>query len=324
MRPPTPYKIVFFGTSDFAVPVLERLHADKDFSILEVVTQPDRPVGRKRALTAPPVKRAALLLGLPVAQPDRIRGERMLEHFKTIGADAFIVVSYGKILPKNLLAVPPFGGINLHASLLPAYRGASPISAAIAAGDGETGVTLMVMDEKMDEGPILRVARMPIADEDTTETLTAKLAALGADIIVPALQDFFSGALVPQPQEHSKASYTRMLRREDGRIDWSKSAGEIEHFVRAMQPWPEAFTSWKRGNNALKVTIKKTAVLHPTEPCQAGGGLAAVCQLATGMLGVNCGSGSLHVLALQLEGKKEMEAKAFLNGHPDFIGAKLE
>jgi methionyl-tRNA formyltransferase len=321
--PQKPYKIVFFGTSDFAVPVLQRLQTEKDFSILQVVTQPDRPVGRKHVLTAPAVKRAALALGLTVVQPECVRGHEALSHFESLGADAYVVVSYGKILPKKLLDLPRFGGINVHASLLPAYRGASPISASITAGDEETGVTVMIMDEKMDEGPVLDYARLAITEDDTTETLTHKLSHVGADIIAPTLNAYFSGALTPQPQDNSKASYSGILSREDGRIDWTKSATELECFVRAMQPWPEAFTFWTRGDKAQKLTIKKASVLHPTAPCDASGKTSLACKLADGTLAVNCGTGSLILKTVQLEGKNETDAKAFLNGYPDFIGTTL-
>jgi methionyl-tRNA formyltransferase len=317
------YKIVFFGTSDFAVPVLQRLQSEKSFSILQVVTQPDRPVGRKHILTAPAVKRAALALGVPVVQPEIIRGHEALLHFESLGADAYVVVSYGKILPKKLLNLPRFGGINVHASLLPAYRGASPISAALKSGDKETGVTVMLMDEKMDEGPVLDYTRLPITEEDTTATLTHKLSHAGADIIVPTLHAYFSGSLAPQPQDHAKASYSGILSREDGHLDWSKSATELERFVRAMQPWPEAFTFWTRGDKKQKITIKAATVLHPTAPCDAEGNASVICKLADGSMGVNCGSGSLLLKTVQLEGKNEMDAKAFLNGHPDFIGTTL-
>ncbi|WKZ29240.1 MAG: methionyl-tRNA formyltransferase [Patescibacteria group bacterium] len=321
--PREPYNIVFFGTSDFAVPVLQHLQTDGSFSILQVVTQPDRPVGRKHVLTAPPVKRAALELGLSIVQPESLRGHEAESHFKNLNADAYVVVSYGKILPKRLLELPKYGGINVHASLLPAYRGASPISAAINAGDKETGVTIMVMDEKMDEGPVLDYARMPISEEDTTATLTHKLSELGADIIAPTLKAYFAGALSPQAQDNAKASYSGILTREDGRIDWSKSAVEIERFVRAMQPWPEAFTFWTRGGKAQKLTIKKASVLHPSAPCDAAGNTSVACKLADGTLAVNCGTGSLLLKTIQLEGKNETDAKAFLNGHPDFIGSQL-
>ncbi len=321
--PQKPYSIVFFGTSDFAVPVLQSLKADGDFSIVEVVSQPDRPAGRKKIMTAPAVKRAAETLGLPVYQPESVRDEDALAHFKNLGADAFVVVSYGKILPKKLLDIPAFGGVNVHASILPAYRGASPISAAIAAGEKETGVTIMVMDEKMDEGPILHIAHLPISDDDTTDSLTPKLAKLGGDEIVPTLKAYLSGALAPKPQEHAQASYTRILAREDGHMDWTKSATEIERFVRAMQPWPEAFTFWTRKGKKLKITIKKSEILHPTVKCSEGAETASVCTLADGTVCVNCGEGAIELLRIQLEGKNEMDAKAFVNGYPDFVGAVL-
>ena len=322
--PQKPYKIVFFGTSDFAVPILERLRGDADFSLLEVVTQPDKPAGRKRLLTAPAVKRAAETFGLKVHQPASIKDEAETAHFKELGADAYVVVSYGKILPKALLEIPPFGGVNVHASLLPCYRGASPISAAIAAGEKETGITVMKMDEKMDEGPTLATSRVPIGDEDTTETLSIKLARSAAELIGPTLKLYLEGGIEPKPQAHEQASYCGILKREDGRIDWSKGAVEIERFIRAMQPWPEAFTHWARGGKPpLKLTIKKAAVLHPESKCDVSGAPGSVCKLSDGTVGVNCGAGSLTLKTVQLEGKKQADIKDFLNGHADFTGAVL-
>ena len=322
--PSTTRKIVFFGTSDFSVPILERLHGEEEFEILEVVTRPDRPSGRKRVLTAPAVKRAAETFGLKVHQPESLRDPATLSRLKSLGADVFIVVSYGKILPKELLDAPPFGGVNVHASLLPAYRGASPINAAIMAGDKETGVTVMKMDEKMDEGPILSEARVAIGEEDTTATLSVKLSAAAADLLSPTLKVYLAGGVKPTPQDHSKASYCGILKREDGKIDWSKSAAEIERFIRAMQPWPEAFTHWAReGKPALKLIIKKASVLHPESRCEISGKTGAVCKLSDGTVGVDCGTGSLWLKTIQLEGKNPMDAKSFLNGYPDFIGAEL-
>lgn len=322
--PQKPYRIVFFGTSDFAVPILERLRGDGDLSIVEAVTQPDRPVGRKRLLTAPAVKRAAETFGLKVYQPESLRGEEALSHFRKLEADAYVVVSYGKILPKALLEIPAFGGVNIHASLLPAYRGASPISAAIAAGEKETGITVMKMDEKMDEGPMLATSRLPIGEEDTTETLSIKLAQSGAEMIGPTLKLYLEGGIEPKPQDHSQASYCGILEREDGLIDWSKSAVEIERFIRAMQPWPEAFTHWTRGSKpALKLTIKKASVLHPESTCDAVGKRGAACKLSDGTVGVNCGTGSIILKTIQLEGKNPTDLKGFLNGYPDFVGAEL-
>jgi methionyl-tRNA formyltransferase len=321
--PQKPYPIAFFGTSDFAVPILERLKVDGDFSIVEVVTQPDRPSGRKRTMTAPPVKRAAERLGLPVWQPETLKDDAAFERLSKLGVQAYVVVAYGKILPKRLLDVPPFGGVNVHGSILPSYRGASPISAAIAAGEKETGVTIMKMDEKMDEGPTFDTKRIAIDDEDTTESLSRKLSDIAADMIAPTLKLYLEGNLQSVPQDHSKASYTKILDREDGRIDWKKGAVEIERFARAMQPWPEAFTSWTRKGTPMKLTIKKAAVMHPTTKCDPEGKPGTVCKLAGGQIGVNCGEGSLELMEVQLEGKNPSDIKSFLNGHSDFAGAQL-
>ena len=322
--PKKPYRIVFFGTSDFAVPILERLKADGDFSVVEVVTQPDRPVGRKRVLTAPPVKRAAETFGLAVWQPETVKDDAAFAHLSALGADAFVVVSYGKILPKRVLEIPPFGGVNVHASILPFYRGASPIGAAIAAGEKETGVTVMKMDEKMDEGPTMAIRRIPIGEDDTSETLMRKLADLAGGMIAPTLKLYLEGALEPAPQDHAKATYTRILSREDGRIDWTRSAVELERFVRAMNPWPEAHAVWTRKGVPLRLTVKKASVLHPVTPCASSGKPGALCRLSDGTLGVNCGEGSLQLEELQLEGKNAMDAKTFLNGYADIVDGRLE
>lgn len=321
--PQKPYKIAFFGTSDFAVPILERLKADGDFSVAEVVTQPDKPVGRKHVMTGTPVKRAAERLGLPLWQPATLKDDAAYEHLSKLGVEAFVVVAYGKILPKRVLDIPPFGGVNVHGSILPYYRGASPISAAIAAGEEETGVTIMKMDEKMDEGPTLDTKLMAIDDEDTTETLSRRLSGMAADMIAPILKLYLEGNLQPIPQNDPKATYTKILAREDGRVDWKKSAVEIERLVRAMQTWPEAHAIWTRKGKPLKLTIKKAAVMHPTSKCDVGGKTGTVCRLSEGVVGVNCGEGSLQLLDVQLEGKNPSDIKSFLNGYPDFVGADL-
>jgi len=322
--PQKPYRIAFLGTSDFAVPILERLHTDEDFSVVEAVTRPDRPVGRKRALTAPPVKRAAETLGIPVWQPETLKDEEAAKHLSGLNVEAYVVVAYGKILPKRLLDIPPFGGVNVHGSILPKYRGASPISAAIAAGEKETGVTVMVMDEKLDEGPALATEKIAVDDDDTTETLSRKLSELGASMIAPTLKLYLEGNVRPQPQDHAHASYTAILKREDGRVDWKKSAAEIERFVRAMTPWPEAHAIWTRRGMPLKLTFKKTSLLHPESACGGDGTPGSVCKLSDGTVGVNCGEGSLRLETIQLEGKNPVDAKSFLNGYQDLVGAQLE
>lgn len=322
--PQKPYRIAFFGTSDFAVPILERLNADEDFSVVEVVTQPDKPVGRKRVMTGSAVKRAAEALGLALWQPATVKDDTAAEHLSTLDVQTFVVVAYGKILPKRVLDIPPFGGVNVHASILPFYRGASPIGAAIAAGEKETGVTVMLMDEKMDEGPALATEKLAIDEEDTTASLTPRLAELGAQMIGPALKLYLEGHVQPVPQDHPRATYTKILAREDGRVDWTRGAIEIERFGRAMFPWPEAHALWMRKGVPLKVTIKKASVLHPKSKCDTAGRPGTICKLADGTVGVNCGEGSLLLREIQLEGKNPIDTKSFLNGYPDFVGATLE
>lgn len=318
-----PWRVVFFGTSDFPSPSLEALRADKDFEITLVVTQPDKPVGRSKQLMAPPVKRAALQMGLSVWQPESLKTAEAEDRLKKENADAFIVAAYGKILPQRLLDIPRMGCVNIHGSLLPLYRGASPVSAAIAAGEKETGVTIMKMDAKMDEGPIMATQRTPINDDDTTETLMGRLAELGAALLGPTLKLYLAGELTPKPQNSELATYTKILSREDGRIDWDRSAEEIERFVRAMKPWPEAWTMWKRGLKEVKLVLKAVSVMSATHKCDTEGRTGVVCSLSGRQLGVNCGTGSISIERLQLEGKAETDAASFMNGYSDFVGAKL-
>lgn len=317
-----PHRIAFFGTSDFAVPTLEALARDTAFSVTLVVTQPDRPVGRKRLLTAPPVKRAAEALGIPVFQPETLKGEAAEARLAAEKADLFVVVSYGRILPKGVLEIPPRGCVNVHGSLLPRHRGASPFAAAISTGDKETGVTVMLMEPTLDTGPVLATAKIPITETDDAGTLSLKLAKEAADLIVPTLKLYLEGHLKPTPQDAAAATMTRTLTRDDGRIDWSRSAEEIERFVRAMRPWPGAFTFWTRGGRALRLAVHQADVLHHESLCGSGKP-GAVCRLADGSMGVDCGTGSLAIRKLQLEGKDRTDGKSFLNGYPDIVGATL-
>ncbi len=323
--PAKPYPVVYFGTPDFAATILKRLHDDPDFKIVEVVTRPDKPAGRGRAITASPVKRMATLLGLPVYQPESLKSDEVVQLLKRRAAAVFLIAAYGKMIPRELLEVPPYGCINVHGSLLPKYRGASPIAAAIAAGEMKTGITIMKMDEKLDEGPILAESTVQIREDDDTRTLTARMAEAGAELAGPTLKLYLEGRLTPKPQDYSQATYTKILRREDGKIDWRRPAEEIERLVRAMRPWPEAFCYWKRkSEKPLKLAIKKASVISSDAKCDAVGRVGAVCRLADGTLGVNCVKGSLAIQRLQIEGKPEIDAKSFLNGYPDFVGAVLE
>jgi methionyl-tRNA formyltransferase len=238
---PARIRIAFFGTPEYAVPALRALAADPRFVVLLAVTQPDRPAGRGHRLVAPPVKIAATELGVPVIQPATLRDEAVRERLRALDADLFVVAAYGLIFSNAILGIPQFGCLNLHASILPRFRGAAPIPAAILSGDDQTGVTLMVMERGLDTGPILAVARTPITTTDTTESLTARLADIGARLAVDSIPDFLSGRVRPMPQP-AGASVVRRLTKADGQIDWRRAAVEVDRHVRAMWPWPRAWT----------------------------------------------------------------------------------
>jgi len=237
-----PVTIVFFGTSEFAVPILQALAGDPRFTVRLVVTQPDRPAGRGQRLTASPVKRVAQELGLPVYQPESLRSPESRKRLERVPADLYVVAAYGEILPKAILRLPQRGAVNVHPSLLPKYRGASPVQAVILNGDEETGITVIEMTARMDAGPILAQYRVPVLPRETAGELSARLAALAAEQLPDLLDRYVRGEIVPIPQDEAQASYTRPLTKADARIDWSRPAEEIERLVRAMQPWPRAWT----------------------------------------------------------------------------------
>uniref|UniRef100_A0A831TA99 Methionyl-tRNA formyltransferase n=1 Tax=Thermorudis peleae TaxID=1382356 RepID=A0A831TA99_9BACT len=234
--------IVFFGTSEFAVPILQSLASDSRFTVSLVVTQPDRPAGRGQRLMPPPVKKTAQEMGLPVFQPESLRAPGSRERLEQVVADIYVVAAYGEILPKSILRLPLRGAVNVHPSLLPRYRGASPVQAAILNGDEETGITIIEMTARMDAGPILAQIRVPIAPRETAGELLARLAVLASQTLPDLVERYARGDIVPIPQDETQASYTRPLTKEDARIDWSKPGEEIERLVRAMQPWPRAWT----------------------------------------------------------------------------------
>jgi len=321
----TPFHVVFFGTSVFAVPILQALVKDGDFDIVSVVTQPDKPAGRHKALQAPPVKRVAETLGISIFQPESLRTKETKDALAEMKADVFVVAAYGKILPKSVLEMPAHGSVNIHGSLLPKYRGASPISSAIIAGETHTGITIMQMDEKMDEGPILALSdRLPVSDDDTTETLSRKLETVSAEMIHSTLKLYLAGQLKPVPQDHTKATYTKILKRENGLINWSKSAEEIERMIRALHPWPGTYTTWKRGEKGSpKLLIKAADVLHPDAGCGPGLVPGRISRMNDGSMGIDCGKGCLKLEKVQLEGKNETDGSSFLNGYPDIAGQIL-
>lgn len=236
-------KIVFMGTPDFAVPCLRKL-VDQGYSITAVVTQPDRPVGRKQRLTPPPVKVAAEELGIPVLQPEKLRKPESLQEVIDLGPDLIITAAYGQILPESLLRIPKYGCINVHASLLPKYRGGAPIHRAIIEGEKETGVTIMYMVKALDAGDMISKVAVPITFEDTVGSLHDKLSEAGSDLLLATLPDLIEGKLQPEPQNHEEATYAPNLSREDERIDWSRSTLSVYNQIRGLNPFPVAFTTY--------------------------------------------------------------------------------
>jgi len=299
--------LIFCGTPSFAVPTLEALAA-AGHRIALVVTQPDRPKGRGLELVASPVKQSALKLNIPITQPDRIKtNDEFRAQLTAIHPDAIIVVGYGRIIPQWMLDLPPLGNINLHASLLPKYRGAAPIQWAIASGETATGNTTMRLDAGLDTGDILLQQQLAIAPDDTAETLTPRLATIGADLMLQTLAGLQSGTIHPRPQDRSQASLAPILKKEDGLIDFSRSATEILNRLRGFQPWPGAYTKF-RGKNLqiLKANPIETAI-PPAE-----------LKVQSDRLLVGCGNNTaLEILELQLEGKKRTTARDFIQGyHP--------
>jgi len=302
-----PLDLIFCGTPPFAVPTLEALHA-AGHRIHLVVTQPDRPKGRGLELVASPVKESALKLNLPITQPDRIKtNDEFRAQLTAIKPDAIIVVGYGRIIPQWMLDLPPLGNINLHASLLPQYRGAAPIQWAIANGETVTGNTTMRIDAGLDTGDILLQQQLPIAPDDTSETLAPKLAERGAALMLETLAGLQSGSIHPQKQDDSSATLAPILKKEDGQIDFTRTAAEIYNRLRGFQPWPGAYTKFRGKNLQILKALPFADQLAPAELNAEGNRLLVGCGQNT----------SLELLELQLEGKKRTTAKDFLQGyHP--------
>lgn len=303
-------RIVFMGTPEFAVPSLAALFDVGD--VIAVVTQPDKPKGRGHALAAPPVKELALARGVPVLQPPKLRTPPFSEELRRLQPDVVVVTAYGKILPKDLLEVPPKGCVNVHASLLPRFRGAAPIQWSIAHGDTETGVTLMLMDEGLDTGPMLAVRKLPIAPEDTSATLHEKLSALGGELLREALPAWLRGELQPTPQPEQGVVLAPLIEKEQGRLDWSRPAVELERRLRAFTPWPGAYTTL--GSKLLKV--------HQARVAPGQGEPGTLLSAGPQGLEVACGAGSLVLVEVQPEGKRAMSAAEFLAGHKLAVGSQ--
>jgi methionyl-tRNA formyltransferase len=307
-----PLRIVFMGTPAFACPTLQAI-IDRGEEVLAVVTQPDRPKGRGQQLAPPPVKELAESAGLTVLQPVKVRAPEFIEAMRELVPDLIIVIAFGQILPKALLDVPRLGCINIHASLLPRWRGAAPINWCIITGDTETGITTMQMDVGLDTGDMLLKKSIAIDPDEDASSLHDRLAALGADTLMETLDLLKKGELVPETQDDAFTCYAPMLKKEDGAIDWTKDARAVKNLVRGVTPWPGAFTNWE--GKTLKVCRVSvvTGEGHPGEVLRAD---------RTG-LEVACGSGSLLVHELQLEGRKRLPAAEFLAGCKVAAGSQL-
>lgn len=322
-------RLIFMGTPQFAVPALETLAAAREpgklapdgTEIVAVVTRPDKPAGRGRGVIFSPVKEKALALGLPVWQPGPLRRPENMEELRRLAPDVIVVAAFGQILRREVLELPRFGCINVHASLLPRHRGASPIAGALLAGDQKTGVTIMLMDEGLDTGAILTRSAMPIAPDDTTGTLTEKLSHLGAALLMETLPRWFVSKITPQPQDETQATLTRLLTKEDAIIDWRLPAEMLARQVRAYHPWPGTATTWH--GKTLKVL--RAAVLEAESAAQDEEvGKVSLRTLDGGKaLVVGCGQGVLRLEVIQLEGKRALTADEFARGQPGIIGDTL-
>jgi methionyl-tRNA formyltransferase len=310
-------RIVFIGTAEIGAPSLRSLAGLREHQVVGVVTQPDRPVGRRQELAPPPIKKLALHLGLPVFQPEKIRAPDALAAIRAWSPELIIVVAYGQILPKELLAMPRHGCVNVHASLLPRWRGAAPIQAALLAGDAETGVTTMLMDEGLDTGPMLLRGALPVAHDDNAGTLHDKLAALGAELLLRTITGIVEGTLSSRPQPSAGATYAPKIRKDDGLVDWSLPAPQLLNRLRAFTPWPGLFTfvADERGRRLLKIW---SAGVEPGR-CEAG---VVACADKQG-IAVGAGDGLFVIRELQVEGARRMSADEFLRGHALNAGTKF-
>lgn len=333
-------KLIFMATPEFGGIILEKLIKHMPSFVLSpyipsfafcsrgpfqptlVITAPDRPAGRKQILTPPPVKILAEKYGIPVLQPEKIKNYKFT--IESYEPDLIVIAAYGQILPKEILEMPKYGCLNLHPSLLPRWRGASPIQFTILTGDKETGATIILMDGKMDHGPILANSKLLIANSKITYgQLSKELAELGAKLIIKTIPKWVKGEIKPVPQDESKVTYTKILKKEDGRIDWEKPAEEIERQIRAFEKWPGSFCFWPKNSQKIRLKILKVDVLNQSSHGPFGI-QGKTFQASNNKIAVQAGKNFLIVEELQPEGKKPQRSEEFLRGHPDFIGIILE
>lgn len=327
-------RIIYMGTPQFAVPALEALITGREpgkvlpegYEIATVITRVDKPVGRGQEIIYSPVKQAALAHGIPVWQPGSLKKPENIEALAAYNADLYIVAAFGQILPQAVLDQPRYGTLNIHASLLPRYRGVSPISEAILQGDTETGVTIMLLDAGIDTGPMLLKRTVPLTGEETTGSLTQTLAQVGAQALIDVLPLWISGQITPMPQEETQATHTHMLRKEDGEISWQRPAAVLARTVRAYTPWPAAYTHWR--GKLLKIVHAHALEVEPEAPIpgeSVSPGMVSVREEGgQEVLAIVTASGLLIVDRLQLEGKRAMSVAEFLRGYPQIAGEVLQ
>jgi methionyl-tRNA formyltransferase len=309
-------KVLFMGTPDFSATILEKL-INSGYEMLGAVTQTDKHKGRGQEVSCSPVKELALKHGLPVYQPIKVREPEFLEKIKEMAPDVIVVAAFGQILPKALLELPPMGCINVHASLLPKYRGAAPIQYSIIDGESETGITIMYMDVGIDTGDIILQESLPISDNETGGSLFDKMAVLGSELIIKALENIENGTATRTPQDNEKATYVKILDKEMGRMDFSQPAVKLERLIRGLNPWPSAFTFLD--GKTLKLWQAEACDEVQSSSCVPG----EIVEVQKDAIVVMTGKGLLVIHELQLEGKKRMMTDAFLRGYPVAAGVKL-
>ena len=299
--------VVFFGTPHFAVPTLRRL-LDSSHSVAGVITQPDRPRGRGQKITHAPVKALALARGIPVYQPDRLKPPEVADTLRGWGADLGVVAAYGRIIPEQLLTIPRLGMVNVHASLLPKYRGAAPVHRAVINGDSQTGVTIMRVVKELDAGAMLAKVTRPIGPDETSDVVETALADMGAELLVTVVDQLVSGIAREEPQDDTQATYAPRLTKEEGLIDWTRSAPEIHNRIRGLYPWPHAYTFFKGTRLIVLRSAVATAGASPTIP-------GTILRVTSEAIQVATGDGELAILDVQPEGRRAMRAHDFLLGH---------
>lgn len=312
-------RVVMLGTGDFAVPTFEALCDTPTFHVVGLVTQPDRPQGRKQELIPSRIKRSAEGRGVPVLQPENVNTPEAVAEIRALTPDFLVTAAYGQILSADLLQVPAVAAINLHGSVLPAYRGAAPVARAIERGETESGVTVIHMTPRIDAGGMLKIARTPIGPDETAGELEDRLAALGAPLVVETVRELLAGTSQPIPQARAKVTKAPKLRKEDGLIDWSKPAGAVHNLVRAMQPWPAAY-SYLYGNRGPEGEPVRV-IVHQTQVVEAAGEHApgAVIEAEKDRLVVAAGQGAVRLLTVQVPGKKAMPAVEFIRGNAHLL-----